>query len=123
MTITLPLPPRELSPNSRCHWAQKAAWVKRYRARTWAAARIAMDGDPPRWERATVQIRWIGHTRMHPDPDNALARCKALFDGLTDAGVFADDRGLTHLPVLFAVDRNNPRIEVTIFPHSQREAA
>ena len=31
ITITLPLPPKELSPNARPHWAVKARAIKSYR--------------------------------------------------------------------------------------------
>lgn len=39
------------------------------------------------------------------DGDNALALCKTLFDGLTDAGIFTTDRRLVHWPVLQPVDK------------------
>ena len=36
------------------------------------------------------------------------------WDGIADAGVVADDVGLTHEPVQMLVDRKNPRVEITI---------
>lgn len=34
------------------------------------------------------------------DTDNCLSACKAVFDGLQDAGVLATDRDLVHAPVI-----------------------
>jgi len=48
------------------------------------------------------------------DADNALATLKSLFDGLQDAGIVANDRHLTHAPVLQYTDRKNPRVEIEI---------
>jgi Holliday junction resolvase RusA-like endonuclease len=43
-----------------------------------------------------------------------LSSLKAAFDGLADAGLIADDSGLTHLPVIVKVDKLNPRVELHI---------
>ncbi len=45
---------------------------------------------------------------------NALASLKTVFDGITDRGVLADDSPLTHAPIHFAIDRTDPRVEITI---------
>lgn len=118
VTITLPLPPRELSPNARVHYMAKARAVKKYRR--WAAteAQVAMGTFSLKhayfWTAATVRVRWFTRTRRRPDADNALASLKAAFDGMADAGLFANDRGLTHKPIVFAVDKANPRVEITV---------
>ena len=53
-------------------------------------------------------------TRRKRDKDNALASLKAAFDGLVDAGIVADDVGLTHEPVEFRTSRDRPRVEITV---------
>lgn len=68
----------------------------------------------PRWVRASVQIHWYAKTIAHPDGDNAVATLKSAFDGLTDYGIFADDKHVTYPPAIFHKDRENPRIELHI---------
>jgi crossover junction endodeoxyribonuclease RusA len=115
LTITLPLPPRELNPNARCHWAKKAKAVKEYRRRAWALARKAMR-TPPRWKEAEARAVFYWPDRRRRDRDNAQASLKAAWDGITDAGMLEDDSGLTHRPCGWHVDRKNPRVELTITP-------
>jgi len=111
MTITLPLPPRELSPNWRGHWAQKAKAVKKYRQLAWA---VAMSETRCNWPTANAQATFYFRDRRRRDRDNLLASLKSAFDGLTDAGVIDDDSGLTHLPVIVEYDKANPRVEITV---------
>lgn len=112
LAITLPLPPAELSPNARCHWARKAGAVKAYRLR----AEVECGTRSERHQAATVRIQWYSRTAMHPDPDNSLAKMKAGLDGVTDSGYMADDRALTFLPIEFAKDAGNPRVVLTFTP-------
>ena len=117
--LVLPLPPKELSPNARVHWRVKAASTKQTRllAHSIAAGTlIAARRKAPGWKRAEVQITYSAKRRRWPDPDNLLASMKASIDGMTDAGLFADDRGLVHLPPVLALDRKSPRVEITITP-------
>ena len=125
MTITLPLPPSDLSPNRRPHWAVKAKCVSAYRSAAMLKGSEQARKLPtlPRWSCAVVQVTWYAKTWMHPDGDNALSMTKPIWDGLTDAGVFSDDRGLIHPPILFRVDRFNPRLEISIFPEPKERAA
>jgi len=68
----------------------------------------------PRWQSATVQIRWLHPTRRWPDRDNIISWLKSAIDGLTDAGLIADDRDLNYAPVKRDKDAANPRVEITI---------
>lgn len=114
ITIILPLPRRILSPNGRAHFHPKAKAVKAYRTLAMAAARNATPGPSPRWERARALTRFFFSDRLRRDGDNLLASLKPAFDGIVDAGVLADDRGLSHEPVGVYVDRANPRVEITL---------
>lgn len=115
--VTLPLPPKELSPNARVHWARKARAAKEYRLMAEIYTRgVIGHKDPPRWERATVQATFYLRRRRNLDGDNALAWMKAGIDGLADAGVVANDSGFTHLPVRVEIDRDRPRVELLVSP-------
>ena len=60
----------------------------------------------------TVKAFWPTTRRM--DADNLLATMKAAFDGLTDAGIWPDDRECTFLPCQQLKDAANPRIEIQV---------
>ena len=103
VTITLPMPHKHLSPNSRCHWAQKANAKRNQRE---AARHFILSGileaelnplDP--WRTADVSIIVTAPDKRRRDKDNILASLKAAFDGAQDAGLVADDSGLTYLPI------------------------
>ena len=114
--ITLPLPPRELSPNARPHRMAKARAAKKYRRFAWAVALEQIGRrDAPRWSRATARARfYFRDRRSFADGDNLLASLKPAFDGVADAGVVRNDRDLKHEPVDQEVDLWNPRVEIEV---------
>lgn len=114
IVITMPLPSRELSPNARIHWAKKARAVKKHRADALVAA--VANGQRPKWKQARAATIFYVKDKRRRDADNALASCKPIFDGIVDAGVLADDAGLSHAPIVFVVDKKNPRVTITISP-------
>lgn len=116
MIITLPLPAQQLKPNVRCHYMAKAKHVATYRLAAKEAGMIAAyDYDlrePIEKPIVTVAAYWPTARRM--DADNLLATMKAAFDGLTDAGIWTDDRECTFLPCHQCKDAANPRIEIQV---------
>lgn len=142
LTFQVPLPPRELSPNGRKHWAQKAGKVKDYRDTVRGHARVAValgeSLSPTLWpaNRAAITLTFclrdrpapLGAldraTHYHPtDPDNAQASFKAGLDGLRDAGVvIGDEWDRVALSVAMTKERG-PWIEVcvTALPAEARE--
>lgn len=115
LTVTLLIPPQELRPNSRCHWAAKARAVKRYRASShWRAIAAGVPRKP--WRAATVQAEFRYATKRRRDGDNLLACLKPALDSLADAGVIEDDAWLTHLPVSVALvsDKSQEGVVLTI---------
>jgi hypothetical protein len=97
ITIDLPLPPAECSPNWRGHWAKRAKAAKQYREAcgfAGVAARCAWErwhGTP--WTplaQATLALLFTYCGRC-PDDDNALASFKAGRDALVDAGLIGGD--------------------------------
>jgi Holliday junction resolvase RusA-like endonuclease len=88
-----------LSPNARPHFMAKAKVTKQHRQAAKLVAMGAINHFTPLWKRASVQLAWTFTDTRKRDQDNLLARCKAYFDGLRDAGLIDDDSGLTHLPM------------------------
>ena len=89
-TITLRLPwfPRELSPNSRAHWAAKAKAAKAYREQCgWAVMQARNSFKSPVLATTTFHV----DTKRRYDLDNLMASLKPLWDGLVDAGILQDD--------------------------------
>lgn len=110
LTVTLPLPPKALSPNARCHFMAKANAAKKYRATSKYLA-IAQ-GVRERWERASVSIVWRTKINRRRDADNCLASLKNGLDGLRDADVIADDSGLSFEPIRF--EKGEPGVVLTV---------
>ncbi len=129
LTIILPLPPKELSPNARPHFRAKAKATKQYRDEAHAHALVAsfklqsseteLYNTLP-WRAATVQCRFYFAQNRRRDADNLLASMKSAFDGLRDSGVLVDDDRLTHMPVEWTKDKNDPRVELEIWETKAR---
>ena len=113
VTITLRLPGRELSPNARCHWRLKARVVAHHR--TTARVMVGMSTHtPPAYRAASCEPRFFFAQNRKRDRDNLLASLKSSFDGLADGGLIVNDSAMTYLPVVVAIDRTNPRVELHI---------
>ena len=120
--VVLPLPPKELSPNARVHWAKKARATRIYRGKAWAGALVRLDRiEPPRWRHATMQSTFYWPDKRRRDRDNAEACMKHARDGFVDAGVLVDDDELVVLPTRFEVHKFQPRVEVEIRPVGEQQ--
>lgn len=84
LQITLPWPPKELSPNSRLHWSKLARAKKAYRAVCALQAR-AQGARQQKAMKLHLSLTFYAPTRRAYDLDNALARMKSGLDGLADA--------------------------------------
>jgi Holliday junction resolvase RusA-like endonuclease len=113
VTITLPLPRRELSPNSRCHWRAKARIVKQSRTTAREMVQLSTHAPPP-YTAACCEPRFFFANNRKRDRDNLLASLKPSFDGLADGGLIVNDSAITYLPVVVAIDRIDPRVELHI---------
>jgi Holliday junction resolvase RusA-like endonuclease len=117
ITITLPLPDRKLSPNARCHWRAKAPVTKQHRrAAGLKAWETLANQPPPHWKLAKMQVKAYFPTKRFPDFDNFGAMLKAYRDGLEDAGIIENDKGLRPDCPEFFKDAEKPRVEITITP-------
>ena len=92
IAIQLPYPPKELSPNSRTHWAKKSKAMRESKLLATAEMTTEMMELP----RERKEIVGTKHDLrlcvvFHParkgryDRDNALARCKGYIDGIAVA--------------------------------------
>ena len=106
-TITLPLPSRNLSPNVVGHWSIKAAAKKS--ARRNAAHETWMQFGICRFKGYRLDFYWP--TKRRRDKDNAAAMCKAYLDGVADC-TGQDDSEWDFDGVRFAIDKENPRLEI-----------
>lgn len=114
-TVTTSLPPKALHPNARSRtYHKKAKATKAYRALVKIDAQAALRCDRPMLVKATARAVFYFAKPALRDEDNAQASLKAAWDALADAGLLANDRGLTHERPVFNVDRIRPRVELTI---------
>jgi Holliday junction resolvase RusA-like endonuclease len=114
LTITIPLPPKEVRNNWRGHRAKKATEVKKYRFLTCFRALAAMGQTKLSWKKASVKVTAYFPTARHLDPTNLIDALKPAFDGLQDAGVIENDKNLwPERPVIVTRDVN-PRVELVI---------
>ena len=116
MTITLKGTPPSLNRFA----GRQNAWEYRSAKDTWTAAvYYAVRGCKQRpakpYQRASVEITYYFPTRGRRDPDNYSG--KFLLDGLTRAGVIADD-DFRHIRLTVAgeCDKERPRTVVRVTP-------
>lgn len=83
LCLTLPWPPKDLSPNQRLHHMALARAKKSYRtACAWQAK--AQGAGRIEAERLTVNLTFVPPDRRARDADNCLASMKSGLDGLAD---------------------------------------
>ena len=113
VVITLPWPPKQLSPNTTAHWAVKNLHKQRYKqACYWLAMEAGIRPNQKYKGPFAVHMKFIPPTRRNRDEDNLIASMKAALDGIADAmGVNDTEFRLTH-----EVDRANiaGMVEVSI---------
>jgi crossover junction endodeoxyribonuclease RusA len=113
MNVTLPWPPKDLSPNSRIHWSRRSKAAKAYRRAchvlTLEAGIRGVDweGDIHLW------IDFYPPDRRHRDDDNMVAAFKAGRDGMADAMGLDDKRFRIHP---FVKDEIGGMVKIRITP-------
>jgi len=94
ITFTVPLPPRELSPNTYRHWRTVSAAKKQYRELSEYMNKGRFGKVPPEHVRLSLTFcikDAKGKFYQPRDAANALSSFKAGIDGLVDAGMCPDD--------------------------------
>lgn len=119
ITITLDLPPRELHPNARPHWARKHKATKKYRGYAGIMGRTV----GTRFVKARLDLAYFAKDGrgLKADSDNLTSWFKAGRDGLADAGLVANDQDFEVGGVTVQVDKARPRVEVTLTEISEQE--
>jgi crossover junction endodeoxyribonuclease RusA len=104
MTITVSLPPKALSPNSRPHWAAKARATKAHRGEAFLMTQrevrrlnLTVDDDCE----LLIRPLFLYRVERRRDRDNAMASLKAALDGIAEA-LGVDDSRFIVGPVRFS---------------------
>lgn len=113
VTITVPLPPKQLSPNARVHWAVKNKAKKAYQEQVQVAC---LEQKIPKCKALSAKMQLAFHfkTKARHDPDNCIASVKCAIDQLVKYGLLSDDDKITLLPTTIHNDKENPRLVVTL---------
>ena len=82
--LTLPWPSKDLSPNSRGHWAKKNKACRAYRKMCWALA-LEANLHVPGEGQIDVYLTFRPPSKRQYDLDNAIASLKSGLDGVADA--------------------------------------
>ena len=112
------VPSPDVSPNGRVNWRVKAKAAKELRQIAMLAAlpNGKAFGPVTRPCKVSYTIYWPKGARKM-DPDNAIGSCKALLDGLCDAGVIANDRNVTGFPEVKQLTGMNSQVMLSMHPH------
>ena len=96
MTVTLPWPPKELSPNARVHWSKKSKSAKAYRLACYVLA-LEAGLRSVDWEgKVHIWLDFYPPDKRQRDDDNLVASFKSGRDGLADALGIDDKRFVCH---------------------------
>lgn len=119
--MTLPWPPKELSPNARVHWRQKHKHAKAYRR---TCGLIALALDAPRLSgKKYFWVTFCPPDRRSYDDDNLVARFKAGRDGIAD-GLGIDDKNfVTTINIGKPVPGGAVRVLIQDYPIDAEPAA
>lgn len=92
MRISLPWPPRELSPNCSIVWGKKMKFKKDYRDRCKARANDCFWVCAPEEGNIHIKLTFYPPNKRPFDLDNMLARMKSGLDGIADSWNINDVR-------------------------------
>jgi len=93
--ITLSWPPKQLNPNARVHYQQKARVVKKYRAECYILTRQS-GVELPKTDKIHLFVDFYQPDKRRRDQDNIEASMKAAYDGIADALGVNDNRFVIH---------------------------
>jgi len=116
LRLWISIPPRELSPNARVHWAAKARAVKAYRQEAHLSALAAMGRDKKGfpWPGAILVAEFHFLTKRKRDRDNLAASLKPALDSFADAGIVKDDNTIRIAGILVVVGSRRPGVEIEL---------
>lgn len=94
--ITLPWPPKELSPNARVHWGAKSKYTKAYRMEGFTAAHQAWWRGYKGEGEIHLSVTFYQPDKRARDMDNMIASIKAGLDGIAQSMGVNDNRFRLH---------------------------
>lgn len=101
--LIAPWPPKELSPNSRKHWAAKSAKARAYRATCFAIAHNARIqaglGKLSVDDKTRLTLTFCPPDNRRRDDDNMIASFKSGRDGIAEALGIDDNQFVTTFSV------------------------
>ena len=112
--VTLPWPPKGLSPNARTHWRKKAPIAKAYKQACWALtleAGVVVPDSP----RLALWLDFYPPDRRSRDDDNLVAAFKSGRDGLALA-LGIDDKRFRCFPYVQDQIGGFVRVRITELP-------
>lgn len=114
--IIFSYPHKDLSPNSRIHWAPKAKLKKSAKEEAYFAT-LAAKAKVPASEKIAVWIDIYPPDRRKRDVDNVLASLKPHLDGIAEALGIDDSRFVPYPYILGEVVKGGKiRIKLTDMP-------
>ncbi|GAB1837130.1 hypothetical protein MyNCGM121_39100 [Achromobacter xylosoxidans] len=115
ITVELPWPPKELSPNYRGHWVPISKAKSRYRTAARLLARSALSKAEgfSQFEAVRLAYEFFPPQARAYDRDNLAARMKAATDGIADA-IGMNDRGFHFAPAEIREKTKGGKVRVTI---------
>lgn len=120
--VTLPWPPRELSPNARhAHWSSLARAKRRYRAACHLEALAGHCRRMAHHTRLHLHLAFVPPDRRARDLDNCIAAMKAGLDGLADVLGVDDSRWALTAELDQSQIGGFVRVEVSPWPAQQSE--
>ena len=114
-TLTVSIPDPCLNPNKKAHWAKEGKARKKSKEDAYFVC-LGSQLAGMLWDTASTDIVYYHNCVRVRDGDNHLAMLKGVFDGFAAAFVVKNDSGFRHNPVQFKIDKENPRVEITIKP-------
>lgn len=120
--LVLPWPPKELSPNSRVHWAVKHRHGKAQKMNAFHLSRHLRKHFVGA-EAVSVELTFYPPSRRRHDLDNLISRMKWALDGVA-AGIDVDDSKfrLEH-GIVTEVDPEGAHVIAILTPLAKQEAA
>lgn len=111
MEINLPWPPKELSPNSRVHWAVKSKKAKSYKQQCFALAKNE-NIEINKSKRNDIFLYFYPPDKRHRDGDNMLSMMKSGIDGVAYA-LGVNDKNFIFHPILLDSVVKNGLVKIT----------
>ena len=111
-TITLPWPPKELSPNARVHWSKKAKRTAQYRENAQWETYIEL-GERQAAFPVLAVVTFHPPDKRKRDIDNMLGSIKAGLDGIADMIGVDDSKWVMELRRGAPVKGGEVRVELS----------